>query len=213
MLKRVLVLCGIMFLLLSGQGATVVWNALEVRLAQGCYVESNMGKNGSLSLGIVSQPIGTGMYSVEFELVNLLFVGTWMRAALNDIAGVSTIRNDASALAYTVREDGDFWVEGGTPISVKANSDFYLMFVCNGLDEHLEVANSVYGWVGYHIDQEGQITVLSSAWDLDGGPMIVGGWSASPEPSGGLLLMLGAAMFALRRKSGVNGRVASSATF
>lgn len=206
MLKRVLVLCGMMFLLLSGQGATVVWNALEVRLDEGCYVESYMGKCGSLSLGIVSQRIGTEMYSVAFESVNLLFVGTWMEAALNDIAGVSTIRNDASVLAYTVREDGDFWVEGGAPISVKSNSDFYLMFACNGLDEHLEVSDTVYGWVGYHIDQRGQITVLSSAWDLDGGPMIVGGGSATPEPSGGLLLVLGAAALALRRKNGVNVR-------
>ena len=42
-------------------------------------------------------------------------------------------------------------------------------------------------------------TVLSSAWDIDGGAMIVGA-GAVPEPTSGLLLLLGISSLALRRK-------------
>ena len=49
----------------------------------------------------------------------------------------------------------------------------------------------------------GKVTLLGSAIDLDGGPMVVGGgaWEGGiPEPSGGMLVLLGAAMLGLRRK-------------
>lgn len=56
-----------------------------------------------------------------------------------------------------------------------------------------------YGWVGLQATGDGNLFVVASAIDLDGGPMIVGGGSATPEPSCGLLLLLGAGLLALRR--------------
>ena len=54
----------------------------------------------------------------------------------------------------------------------------------------------VYGWVEICGTQ-----VLASAWDADGGPMIVGGGSAlTPEPSSALLLLVGGALLALKRR-------------
>ena len=54
-----------------------------------------------------------------------------------------------------------------------------------------------YGWV-----ELSGADVVSSAWDLDGGPMIVGGGSAlTPEPSSTLLLLVGGALLALRRRA------------
>ena len=55
-----------------------------------------------------------------------------------------------------------------------------------------------YGWV-----ELSGTDVRASAWDLDGGPMIVGGGSAlTPEPSSALLLLVGGALLALKRRRG-----------
>ena len=61
----------------------------------------------------------------------------------------------------------------------------------------------VYGWVALSEDAYGNPVAISSAIDLDGGPMIVGGgaWEGvTPEPASGLLLFFGAALLALRRR-------------
>ena len=58
-----------------------------------------------------------------------------------------------------------------------------------------------YGWVSLSIDSEGMLYSYGAV-DLDHGPMIVGGgaWEGGiPEPSGGILFLLGAAVLGLRR--------------
>ncbi len=67
-----------------------------------------------------------------------------------------------------------------------------------------EYSSYVYGWVEIGWGEYGNDpVVLSSAWDADGGPMIVGGGSAlTPEPSSALLLLVGGALLALRRRRG-----------
>ena len=55
----------------------------------------------------------------------------------------------------------------------------------------------VYGWVA--VDTNGDdVVVTGSAWDADGGAMIVGG-GAIPEPSGGLLVLVGLLALILHR--------------
>ena len=53
------------------------------------------------------------------------------------------------------------------------------------------------GWVELGLDGGGMLTALSSAWDRDGDPIRVG---ATPEPSSALLLLMGCALLALRRR-------------
>ena len=57
----------------------------------------------------------------------------------------------------------------------------------------------VFGWVSIG-EEDGVPVALRSAIDLDGGPMIVGGDSAIPEPSSASLLLVGGALLALRRR-------------
>ncbi len=59
---------------------------------------------------------------------------------------------------------------------------------------------NVYGWVEFGFANPDGLIVVNGAMDFDGGPMIVGGGSAIPEPSGGLLLLFGAAAMALKRR-------------
>ena len=66
--------------------------------------------------------------------------------------------------------------------------------------------DEVYGWIHlyeYGVYEKGVILDWGSAIDLDGGPMIVGGgaWEGStPEPASGLLLLVGGALLAMRRR-------------
>ena len=58
----------------------------------------------------------------------------------------------------------------------------------------------VYGWIAMSYNGD-SLVLTGSAWDADGGPMIVGGGSALiPEPSAAVLLFVGGALLALRRR-------------
>ncbi len=91
--------------------------------------------------------------------------------------------------------------ESWTPVSGTDPCDIYFAIVLdNGYGEE------VTGWVqiGMWGDEErGHIYMKHSAFDLDGGPMIVGGgaWEGgTPEPASGLLMFVGGAVLALRRR-------------
>lgn len=67
----------------------------------------------------------------------------------------------------------------------------------------------VYGWVGIKDGGAGPL-VVGSAWDADGGAMIVGA-AAIPEPSSSVLLLLGCAGLLLGRRREFGGAPARRA--
>ena len=75
------------------------------------------------------------------------------------------------------------------------NDTMYAIFEAGESPEEL-----VYGWIAISYNGE-SLALIGSAFDTDGGPMIVGGGSAlTPEPSSGLLLLVGGGLLALRRR-------------
>ena len=87
---------------------------------------------------------------------------------------------------------------------VAPSSDIYLSYICSddpvGYNEN---QSYYYGWVNIAIGYDGNIYAYG-AYDFDGGPMVVGGgaWEGGiPEPSGGMLFLLGAAVLGLRRRT------------
>ena len=134
------------------------------------------------------------------------FVGLWMQVAIGDIVDQMTFEN-----AITVFSDGLAPFESGrvqTPISVSGNKDIYLAFVSYSvyLDTtaptgySIDKSNPYLGWVGLNVNR-GTVSLIGSYVDLDGNSIIAGQYaSAIPEPTAGLLLLMGVAALALRRR-------------
>lgn len=86
-----------------------------------------------------------------------------------------------------------------SPVTVSKGGSLFLGFETEVFQPGVgDVAG--YGLVKFTVDSLGHLDPFETAIDLDGGPMIVGGGSAIPEPHSGLLLLVGGALLALRRR-------------
>ena len=187
------------FVLLMGHAmaVTIQWDML-VASSDGSWVEANLGRGRSLSLGLEKTSLDSGSYSYAAEYFDLMFAGNWRQAYLGDIVCDGVFANDASDMAYTVSCDDGFVVNVGKSANGRDGEILFLIFKCGWVDEHMNIREPVYGWVEYDIGVNGSLIYRHSAWDLDGGAMIVGG-GAIPEPSGGLLVLVGLLALILHR--------------
>jgi hypothetical protein len=86
-------------------------------------------------------------------------------------------------------------------IPIRQGRDVYLGFVTDVyMDDGSFDVRTGYGWVKFRADLYGGLYVDAAAIDLDGGPMIVGGGAYIPEPHSALLLFVGCALLALKRR-------------
>ena len=120
-----------------------------------------------------------------------------------DVVNASTTRHldDSRYVVHYGIDDNRYFF--GEISDVAPYSDIYLSYICS-VDpvDYKENQSYYYGWVGLSIDNEGTLYPYGAV-DLAGGPMVVGGgaWEgAIPEPSAGVLLLLGAAALGLRRR-------------
>jgi hypothetical protein len=155
---------------------------------------------GSLSLSLQAESNGANEFTISVDVLNLMFVGNWAEAGCGDVVNKATMRG---AGPYIVHSWVDDYECSGYAFTVNGDTDFYLMFVDTGADDMGRFYDeSIYGWVSFHIAEDGALSILESAYDADGGPMIVGGGSAIPEPSNALLLLAGCAALILKRRRG-----------
>ena len=123
--------------------------------------------------------------------VNASVTELWLLMGSGDIVSHETMR---AADQYLFNTATSSFAESDYGVSMENGDLVYLVF------ESIESQDrSIYGWVSvsYHY---GELSVVDSAFDADGGPMIVGGGAFIPEPSSGLLLLIGGALLAIRRK-------------
>jgi hypothetical protein len=85
---------------------------------------------------------------------------------------------------------------------VENPDDFYMAFkvsevIWDGSD--YVAGETWYGWVHASIAENLEMTLLGDGINLDGGPVMVGE-GGTPEPTSGLLLLVGGALLALRRR-------------
>ena len=125
-------------------------------------------------------------------------VDNWLLAGNGDVADASTTRNQSTYFNHCHLDHQAEW--RNAPVSGELGTDFYLMFAVGDLNDYnnnIPNPDCLYGWTHLSVDANGDMHLLGSAIGLDGQSMVVGG---IPEPSSALLLLLGVAGLALRRK-------------
>ena len=121
---------------------------------------------------------------------NLENANSFVLADVGDRVDVSYMESKNSYFAYA--KYGELG-SGRTDYELTFNpgDSYYLAFSSERND------SITYGWVLLEYMGDEQLAVSASAWDKDGDPIVVG---AIPEPSSGLLLLIGVAGLALRRR-------------
>lgn len=133
----------------------------------------------------------------------LSYAGAWLTAYCGDIVNSATTLHCSSYFEYGLLENGEGQEE--IPISVELNEVNYLKIVLQDGEQCFDYQDGTrtampdcyYGWVAYSVDSKGKVSVLSSALDITGSSIVVGG--VIPEPSCTLLMLIGCAGLLLKR--------------
>ena len=121
----------------------------------------------------------------------------WALALYEDIVSEATF-DSLTHIEDTYINDPNVPLVGGT--QVENPSDFYMAFKVSEVlkdSSGYSEGQSWYGWVHVSVDDNLNMTLLGEGINLSGGAVTVG---ATPEPSGTLLLLVGGALLALRRR-------------
>ena len=118
----------------------------------------------------------------------------WAFALCGDIVG----EENFSSLKHIEDFYGNDKYTGGA--LVENPNDFYMAFKVSEVlkdSSGYYAGETWYGWVHVSIDEDLKMTLLGDGINLYGGAVTVG---ATPEPTSGLLLLVGGALLALRRR-------------
>ena len=171
--------------------ARVVWNRAFLDLEKPYYDTYDM-------IATIGSPYLTmGMnYQGEAMVLSAMPDANTINANCFDLAEKGTVvdSNFMENCGFAYAEMG-VWDSPKTYYSILFNpGDRYYL----GFAENVHTRDyPAYGWVLLEWTTDRQLVLLASAEDMDGDPIVVG---AVPEPSGGLLLLFGAAALALRRR-------------
>ena len=122
----------------------------------------------------------------------------WVTALYGEVVGESNF-NSHTRIPDLYDEEYDHYSGGAL---IENPGDFYLAFKVSEVlvENHDCVAGQTwYGWVRVSIDENLEMTLLDEGINLYGGAVTVGE-SATPEPTSVLLLLVGGALLALRRR-------------
>ena len=201
----------LMFMLCSNVGAaTAYWTGLHLSQGEGYgsdtvnytftgYVYGENGELGRCFSDIYGHMENGRFYlkQMDFsvEMMDPTFIW-WSLALYGDIVGEATFGSHRPVEPFYSGADEN---KGGT--LVETPDDFYMVFkVSEVLSDSTGYVEGMtwYGWAHVSVDASLGMTLLDSGIDLYGGAVTVG--ASIPEPSGGVLLLLGLAALGLRRR-------------
>ncbi len=212
-MKRFLLWLGMM-IMVACNGANVIWQGADVQyyddsVTGPLYHVNWLAESGWWELGIdltiQCALVGdSGSIPRRYDLTFDLGAGgthqSWVEVNQGDVVSPETMHG-LSDDKYLVHYDHSFYDRiGQTHLTVEPYEEIYLAFV--GTDGDYSPPD-IYGWIALSVDMAG-IPSVRGAYDAQHGPMIVGGgsWTGGiPEPSGGVLMLIGLAAVGLRRRS------------
>ena len=214
---RILIIIMMVMLCGNAGAASANWTGLALHLSDygsvmeytfGADIHGANGKSSWIHTSMYGYMENGEVYLKQFDFSQEMMEPTfnwWALVLYGDIVSEATFavgnpnRIALGRWSYP-RDVGD----GGT--LVENPDDFYMAFKVSEvlLGEYAyEEGMSWYGWAHVSIDDNLEMTLLDAGINLDGGAVIVG--AGIPEPSGGMLMLLGVAVLALwRRKSRQN---------
>lgn len=198
-----IVKCSLSIIVLLSVALPSMSFAAAVRFGDATYDGSKLALLDATSDGGGDYWMAIGPYYVDKPSIGALayydyemqYLISAVEADLGDLAGKEYFDSQTSFFSYNSVEDvGENPRRINTPgggIIIDASESTFLAY-------HIEDKSlgDIYGWVEFGIRND-KVTLLNSAIDLSGSPIVVG---VIPEPSSGLLLLLGVAGLALRRK-------------
>ena len=174
---------------LSAFSANVLWDQADI-YDEGMDGQYHRYTFGGPYLQLLALDMSTGLELHAIAESNLQSANTFALASVGDNVNDSYIENKGVWFAYA-RYGVEHYDDAHSDYTIILQDEpVYLAFRYEG------ATSSSYGWAEIGFDTSGNLAVLHSAWDLDGGSLVVG---AIPEPSSVLLLSLGLALLSLRR--------------
>ena len=201
------------FVCRSAMGANVAWNGfgmmdMSAFTGKNTYLVGCDGADGRFCAEVILTLVGDGNHRTVTGSGGVDgFSGKWIVASLGAVIDAVCFGSVSDPLVAT-----ELAVSSGTPVQVDVPGTYYLAVQVETLtdadvgfaDASRYTGEFLYGWVALALDEYGMPTIQASAIDLDGGPMVVGGGAytdATPEPSAGLLFLIGLAVLGLRRRT------------
>ena len=206
-LQRQILLGGMVIAFCSGNihASEVLWNqAFVMQVTESVNPNALIYCMGQPYLMIDAERVGTGLELWARPACNTIGDNTFVKVDPGVLANESTVYGAGLYFAYAVSDydavdfDKMFDTHADYSIFIDVGESVFLAFGNQRYNPDNPYPTT-YGWVELGLNENGDLVALSSAWDQDGNPLVVG-LGATPEPSSGLLLLVGGALLALRRK-------------
>ena len=145
---------------------------------------------------------GTYIKAYDYSTSAVSVNTRWLLAVFGDVLEASNLSSfkNVELGGYLDRETGGDAIEDP--------SDFYLVFVAEDWEDYVSGAENPhiwYGWVNLAVNADGALDVLTSDIAIYGDTLIVGG-GAVPEPSSGVLGLVGLLALMMRRPKSITMR-------
>ena len=183
MKKIVSVLIIGVFIGLPAVGATVIWDAFEQRGNSFYYYG---GPTPEINFSVELYP-SVIVANAEGPVNVANPRSYWVQASAGDVVNDGYLFSDTARFVFDVYYTNPSEIRGFSVAAMK-ESTFYLALIVDDAD--------YYGWLAIDVDSSGGLHLAHSALSTEPG-IVVG---AIPEPSSAVLLLLGIAGLALRRR-------------